>query len=99
MQSENNNTRNRPRHLSALCETHMNTDRNISINGYRFINRCRKDKCGGGIGLLIKKEIIQNITIYSIHDKLELMWICMETNGNKPVFMGLHYAPQKSRST
>ena len=49
--------------ILALCETHMNTDKNISINGYRFISRCCKNTSGGGgIGLLVKEEIIQHIT-------------------------------------
>ena len=39
--------------IVGLTETHKNVDSNLNINGYIWIGRERKQKQGGGIGLLI----------------------------------------------
>ena len=82
--------------IVGLCETHMYSDRNISIDGCEFIRRPRQDKrCGVGIGFLVSDKVLRNITLHNKSDELELMWIRLELANKTPLYVGLYYSDQE----
>ena len=38
-------------------KTHLNKDETINIEGYTWLGNPRKDRAGGGVGLLIRNDI------------------------------------------
>ena len=47
-----------PPDIIALCETWLTKDSPTpNIPGYDFIQKCRENKCGGGVALLISNRI------------------------------------------
>ena len=41
----------------AITETKFSTDKNVVVEGYRWIGKPRRGRIGGGIGILVKDEI------------------------------------------
>ena len=86
-------------HIVGLKETHKNVDSNLNINGYIWIGRERKQKQGGGIGLLIRKEMKNHISIHKIGEEdSEILWIQYRQKNIKDLYIGIYYGKQESRT-
>lgn len=84
----------------AITETKLTADRYIKIEGYRWIGRPRRNKQGGGIGLLIKDSLANQTTIHVVgEEELEILWIKIKRKQQQPVMIGLYYGKQESRTT
>ncbi len=65
-------------HIFLLTETLLPTNTGIHINGYNFFGRARQSGKGGGVGILVRDDIINSITPHISDRDIELMW-----NGKK----------------
>ena len=82
--------------IFALVETHLKPKQDISIKGYIFKALSRENKGGGGIGILIKKEIsyMMNTTQQpTTQFPSEVMWLCV--NLRPQVYIGVFYVSKK----
>ena len=85
--------------IVAICETKLNTDRNVIVNGFKWIGRPREQKEDGGIGVLLKDEISKNTTIELIgDDNIEIMWLRIKLHMKKALILGIYYGKQESRT-
>jgi hypothetical protein len=84
----------------ALTETWLNSSNEncYGIEGYHMLNRCRKDKAGGGVSILLKEEInhsVRNDLSISNH-LLETLFIEIdkcELESSKSILFGVIYRP------
>ena len=70
----------------------------ISIKGYRWIDKPRANNSGGGIGILVSEKIAQNTTEDTSgeeHEQLETIWIKIECRP-KNIAIGAFYGPQEN---
>ena len=67
-------------HIAGITETHLTRGETINIPGYEWRGKERNNKEGGGIGFLIRKDII-NITedIEDLNPQSETKWIKLKT--------------------
>ena len=85
--------------IIAITETKLNTVRNINIPGYKWIGRPRLNKEGEGVGVFVKQEITQSMTIHKIgEDNLEIIWIRMCLRKKKELYIGVYYGKQETRT-
>ena len=87
-------------HIVGLKETYKNVGSNLTINGYIWIGRERKQKQGGGIGFQIRREMENHIiSIHKIDESdSELLWIQYREKNIKDLYIGLYYGKQESRT-
>lgn len=86
--------------IMAISETKLNTDKNVIVDGYKWIGRPREGKQGGGIGILVQDEIRKHTNIHKIEQgDIEIMWITIRHRGNRPMTIGLYYGKQESRTS
>ena len=62
-------------HLFFIAETLLRTNSGININGYTFFGRKREDKNGGGVGILVRNDIRNNIAVHISSRDIEIMWV------------------------
>ena len=70
----------------------------ISIKGYRWIDKPRANNSGRGIGILVSEKIAQNTTENTSgeeHEQLEIIWIKIECRP-KNIAIGAFYGPQEN---
>ena len=70
----------------------------ISIKGYRWIDKPRANNSRGGIGILVSEKIAQNTTEDNSgeeHEQLETIWIELECRP-KIIAIGAFYVPQEN---
>ena len=84
--------------IALLTETMMNNNDQISIKGYRWAERPRKNNKGGGVGILISEKIAQDTIEHNEceeQEHLELKWIRLECRP-KNIAIGVFYGPQEN---
>ena len=62
-------------HVFLLTETLLPTNSGIQITGYTFFGKSRQNRKGGGIGILIRDEIKNLISLHTSERDIEIMWI------------------------
>ena len=86
--------------ISLFTETKMKKGDQISIKGYRWIEKYRTNYNGGGVGNLVSETIAMITTENSSvedHELLETKWIeCLPRNTAVSVFL---HSPQPSNPT
>ena len=76
----------------------MKKGEQISIKGYRWVDKPRENNKGGGVGILISEKIAQNTTEDNSSDEyenLETKWIQMESRPRN-LAIGVFYGPQEN---
>ena len=87
----------------CLAETHLKKEDQVDFDGYlRPFRNERDDKDGGGLLILVKKEL-KNVTIEVGQEKVngESIWILINNKYRQcgsAIRIGLIYAPQESRT-
>ena len=78
----------------------MKPNENIKIKGYKWVGKERaENKEGGGVGILIKNDIIKACTINQIDTKIEIMSLNIKTKYNEDLNIFIYYGKQESRTT
>ena len=83
--------------IALITETMLKKVEQISIKGYRWIDRPRANNSGGEIGITVSEEIAQNTTEDANgkeHEQLETKWIKIECRP-KSIAIGAFYGPQE----
>ena len=85
-------------HIFLLTETQLRSNTGIAIEGYTFYGRKREGGTGGGVGILIRNDIRQNVAPHTSERNIELMWISIRRKNLPPVIMGSYYGKQETRT-
>ena len=83
--------------MFLLTETLLPTNNDINIHGYTFFSRARRDRKGGGVGILIRDDVKNIITPHISDRPIEIMWVSVRRYGDCPLFVGCYYGRQESR--
>ena len=83
--------------LFLLTETLLQTDNELKIDGYSFFGKARRERKGGGVGILVRNDI-KNLIIPHISERaIEMMWISLRRRNQNPVLIGCYYGKQETR--
>ena len=66
------------------------------IEGYSFFGKAREGKVGGGVGILVKNTMEQSISPYYTNQDIEIVWVSLHKNQQRPVHIGVYYGKQES---
>ena len=84
--------------IALITETKMKKGDQISIKGYRWIEKQRTDNKGVGVGILVLETIANNTTENNSlddHELLESKWIRIECRPRN-IAVGVFYGPQEN---
>ena len=84
--------------IALITETKMKKGDQISIKGYRWIEKQRTNNKGGGVGILVSETIANNTTENNSlddHELLESKWIRIECRPRN-IAVGVFYGPQEN---
>ena len=84
--------------IFLLTETQLKSNSSISIKGYTFFGKPRPEKCGGGIGILVRNDIRGSVAAHTSTKNIELMWISIKRKNCPPIFIATYYGKQESAS-
>ena len=76
-------------HLFFLTETQLRSNVGINIEGYKFYGRKREGKNGGGVGILVRNDILNKTAPHISNRNTEMMWVSVHRNRSKPLFLGV----------
>ena len=82
--------------IVLLTETMLNDMTNIQIQGYSFCGKGRIDKGCGGVGILVRNDLMNHVTPHESHRQLEIMWVSIRRQNQHPLFIGVYYGKQES---
>ena len=82
--------------IVLLTETMLNDMTNIQIQGYSFCGKGRIDKGCGGVGILVRNDLMNHVTPHESHRHLEIMWVSIRRQNQHPLFIGVYYGKQES---
>ena len=82
-----------------FTETQLKSNFGTTIKGYTFYSRVRTEGSGGGVGILVRNDIIKHVAPHISDRKIELMWISIRRKDQRPVYVGTYYGKQESRSS
>ena len=84
--------------IGAIVETHLTMNQNLNCPGYKWIGaKERTDKKGGGLGFLVKEDLMHTVNVLSTHQdpEVEVSWIRIQQQ-TEPLYIGLYYGPQEN---
>lgn len=81
-----------------LTETQLRSNIGMQIKGYQFYGQKREGKNGGGVGILVRNDIIDKVIPHISDRPIELMWISIRRQNKEPLFLGVYYGKQESRT-
>ena len=84
--------------IALITETKLREKQKINIKGYKWIGKNRKQKDGGGVGILIAKNIEKHVLEDNTgeeYEDLESKWIKLESRP-KNISIGVFYGPQEN---
>ena len=97
--SKTNSNKKTPYKTIALCETHLKENEKVSIPGYKWEGRNRKDKNDGEIAFLIKNHIVKSCFVEpQTNDGIETMTIRLELEQNKTIIICIYCGKQESKT-
>ena len=80
-------------HIAGITETYLEPEENIYIPGYTWIGKPRTEN-GGGVGFMIRNDLINKIDILDENPDTEIQWIKTKT---KPgIMIGVYYGKQEN---
>ena len=75
------------------------TNSGLNINGYTFFGRKREEKTGGGVGVLVRNDVRNNIAVHISSRDIEIMWVSVRRKNSPPLIAGVYYGKQESRTS
>ena len=93
-------------HFATIVETKLEGDP-PSLNGYTWVKKNRSHRCGGGVAIAIRNDIIPQVRMIDNiepDDETEIMWVAVEnknksktqTKKSKNLAIGIFYGPQEN---
>ena len=70
----------------------------IQIQGYSFCGRSRING-KGGVGILVRNDVMSHVTPHDSQRELELMWISVRRKNQNPLYIGVYYGKQETGVT
>lgn len=89
---------NKPQ-IFLLTETQLRSNAGMQIEGYKFFSRKREGKTGGGVGILVKDDIVDKVIPHISDRPIEIMWLSIRRKKTIPLFVAVYYGQQESRTS
>ena len=86
-------------HMFLITETLLQTNGGINVKGFTFFGKTRPTSQGGGVGILVRNDIRNNITTHISERPIETIWISVKRHQSQPIFFGVYYGKQECRIT
>ena len=86
-------------HLFFITETLLQTNGGINVQGFTFFGKARTTSQGGGVGILVRNDIRNNVATHISERPIEIIWISVKRHQSQPIFFGVYYGKQESRIT
>ena len=86
-------------HILLLAETQLRSNVGMAINGYTFFGRKREAMNGGGVGILLRNDLLHRSAPHITDRNIEIMWISVRMKCEKPLIIGIYYGRQESRTS
>ena len=83
--------------IFLITNTLLITNSDIGIDGYKFFGKARVDRQGGGIGILVRDDLINVIIPHIAERNIEMMWVSLRRKNCLPLFIGCYYGKQEAR--
>ena len=85
--------------LYSVTEMNLKQNENIVVKGYKWVGKIREERDGGGVGILIKDTLINDITIEPITAKnIEVLLLKLNLNNSEYLVITIYYGKQESRT-
>ena len=85
--------------IFLITETQLRSDTGITIENYVFYGRKRENGIGGGVGVLVRKDICQCVAPHISERKIEMMWLSIRRKHLPPLMVGVYYGKQESKTS
>ena len=85
--------------IFLITETQLRSNTGTNIDGYTFYGRPRGNQPGGGVGILVRNDIRNNVAPHINDRNLEIMWVSIRRKNFPPLFIGTYYGKQESRTS
>ena len=85
-------------HLYLLTETQLRSNIGTKFEGYNFYSRKREGKNGGGVGILVRNDVLNKTAPHISDRNIEMMWVSLKTKMERPLMIGVYYGLQESRT-
>ena len=85
--------------LFLLTETQLQSNTGININEYVFHGRKREGGSGGGVAILVRKDVRSSIFVHLPERNIEVIWVSVRRTKMPPVIIGTYYGKQQTRDT
>ena len=85
-------------HIALITETKLPEKQKKNIKGYKWIGKNRKNRTGGGVGILVAQDISKHAIEDNINDDVEgveTQWIQLECRPRN-ISIGVFYGPQEN---
>ena len=86
-------------HLFLLTETLLRTDTGLNIPGYTFYGKKREERTGGGVGILVRNDVRNNVASHISEKNIEMMWVSVRRKNSAPLIIGIYYGKQECRTS
>ena len=83
--------------LFLLTETFLLRDSDIGIEGFKFFGKARKNRGGGGVGIMVRDELVNVVIPHFSERNIELMWVSLRRKHYQPLFIRCYYGKQEAR--
>ena len=90
-------TENTPQ-IALFTETKLNDMTNLKIQGYSFCGKGRMLNESGGVGILVRNDIMDHVTPHETKRDLELIWVSVRRANQCPLYIGVYYGKQETRT-
>ena len=84
--------------LALFTETMLKANNGFQFEGYTFIGKSRESKACGGVGILVRDDVKNNISPHEASTNLEIIWVSIRRKQQKPIYVGVYYGKQESRN-
>ena len=76
-------------HIFLITETLLQADTGINVKNYTFFGRKRGEGKGGGVGILVRKDVCPNVAPHISDRKIEMMWVSVRRKQLPPLMIGV----------
>ena len=84
--------------IALFTETMLKGTSSFNIDGYTFCGKGREKKACGGVGILVHNDVKHIVTPHETQRNIELMWVSVRRNGQRPIYIGVYYGKQETRN-
>ena len=84
--------------IALFAETKHSGNIGFKIDGYSFCGKGGKTKNSGGVGMLVRDDLIHIITPHEPSNDLDMFWVSIQRPSKRPIYCAIYYGKQEGNS-